>query len=827
MGKTSIAGKTKLDNEHEVEGPERAAPESSKGPMADRLLEMQRVAGNASVNAFVQTKLLVGPADDPYEREADEFASRVVGHSGATTEHADTEGDAHGAGFAASGALADYVHSGGGSALPGAVRRKLEPSFGLEFSDVRVHADAKAASMAESIGAQAFTHGNDVYFGKGAYDPGSPGGQHLLAHELTHVVQQTGSAQRSIARKYDGSKVPSRLAHRRIQGNFLKKAKDKAKQFFGKSDKDVRETTGDENLDAKSKPELQQYMARTKGGGPSENPDWSNPKFFGKEPTKFKVKLAVAQEDANWLKNVKALRNAGYKSAFSSKGRQALGNMDKDYLAQKALESQGGLDGLTDPEIKEKIKKFTDGIYDVGHTWIRLETYVGSELKDLYSYGMWPAKIASLEAATEEEGVENYGGFAGPVNLGQGEIRHPDNMHEGDKMTMYYAQDAKKAQFDKALALAGQRYAAPPPYVLVGYNCTAFAREVFQAGGGSYPSGGRLLPGFAYTPGNLYAAIAKKAEEEEKQKAKGKSGKGKAVKEDEHKDLLDKVKEKQAMLASAGKRDTESETFAVPSADAKTKAMTFFSGNTIRFGQRPDFAKDSKMTLDKDKQMTAVENLPVEDRWDVMTFWLGPKKYMYVPIDDVEKALEDPKKKKKKEEKAKPGGSPSVGPKFALYGTMNPPTSDDTPPSSYGDPARIAMYKVQQTKNGWVELIDFQIGEFYWAKESHYNYFKDPKSYPLPPELGGAAVGKPGTEDEQEDDVDAVVSKDSIPLYNQRDLDDEPMGLLPTGMVDDEMLDFDYVSDGWLSVYIASQGGSSYYVSEADWLTWKKLTGRK
>ncbi len=233
-------------------------------------------------------------------------------------------------------------------------------------------------------------------------------------------------------------------------------------------------------------------MARTKGGGPSENPDWSNPKFFGQEPTKFKVKLAVAQEDANWLKNAKELRDVGLKTALSSKGRKELfeGEDPEATLGKKVLEQRGELDGLTDEEVKDKIKKFTGSIHDVGHTWIRLETYVGEEVKDIYSYGMWPAKVASLS-----DPGDNHGGYGKPYEPGQGEVRHPDNMHEDDAMKMYFTHNAKKKDFEKALARAGELYASPPPYVLLGYNCTTFAKEIFQAGGGSYPSKGGCCPG--------------------------------------------------------------------------------------------------------------------------------------------------------------------------------------------------------------------------------------------------------------------------------------------------------------------------------------------
>src|SRR5690606_19806678 len=91
-------------------------------------------------------------------------------------------------------------------------------------------------------------------------------------------------------------------------------------------------------------------------------------------------------------------------------------------------------------------------------------------------------------------------------SAGPGEIRHPDLAHEGDETKAYKDYEVSAKSFDAALDLAIARYKSPPPYVLTGYNCTAFAREVVMAAGKSYPGSG-LLPGMAYTPGDLYWAI--------------------------------------------------------------------------------------------------------------------------------------------------------------------------------------------------------------------------------------------------------------------------------------------------------------------------------
>jgi hypothetical protein len=73
----------------------------------------------------------------------------------------------------------------------------MEPALGADFSGVRVHADAGADALNQSLQARAFTTGQDVFFRQGAYNPGSSSGRELLAHELTHVVQQNGDEVRT------------------------------------------------------------------------------------------------------------------------------------------------------------------------------------------------------------------------------------------------------------------------------------------------------------------------------------------------------------------------------------------------------------------------------------------------------------------------------------------------------------------------------------------------------------------------------------------------------------------------------------------------------
>lgn len=82
---------------------------------------------------------------------------------------------------------------GGGSPMDETVKTEMERGFGHDFSDVRIHTDSAAADMNQSLGARAFTTGNDIFFNEGEYQPETKDGKHLLAHELTHTLQQSGS----------------------------------------------------------------------------------------------------------------------------------------------------------------------------------------------------------------------------------------------------------------------------------------------------------------------------------------------------------------------------------------------------------------------------------------------------------------------------------------------------------------------------------------------------------------------------------------------------------------------------------------------------------
>jgi Domain of unknown function (DUF4157) len=144
---------------------------------------------------MLQTKLSIGASDDKYEREADRVADRVMSASPNSVVSSappriqrftgQTTGQA-----SVAPASVDRVLSSPGRPLETSLQQDMGQRFGHDFSRVRVHTGDEAARSARDINANAYTVGHNVVFGAGQYAVGTDDGQKLIAHELTHVIQQ-------------------------------------------------------------------------------------------------------------------------------------------------------------------------------------------------------------------------------------------------------------------------------------------------------------------------------------------------------------------------------------------------------------------------------------------------------------------------------------------------------------------------------------------------------------------------------------------------------------------------------------------------------------
>lgn len=165
------------------------------------------------LQAKLQAKLTVGEVGDKYEQEADLVARQVVdrlystgGSSGdddlvqkqtisnAPLQRLILQADGLGGGTVDS----DFEQKlnrtkGGGQSLSAQTQSQMGGAMGADFSSVKIHTGSEAQQLASSVQAKAFTTGRDIFFNQGQYQPESRGGQELLAHELTHVIQQTGT----------------------------------------------------------------------------------------------------------------------------------------------------------------------------------------------------------------------------------------------------------------------------------------------------------------------------------------------------------------------------------------------------------------------------------------------------------------------------------------------------------------------------------------------------------------------------------------------------------------------------------------------------------
>ncbi len=147
---------------------ETAEPKKEQAPLtksqvesgldAQTLTRMQQTVGNAAVQRFLAQRQSEGPSE-----VEDETAGAIRSKRGS------------------------------GQSLDGDIAAKAGGVMGQDLGDVRVHTDSQSDNLNKQLGAKAFTTGNDIFFRSGAYEPGSSDGQRLIAHELTHVVQQGAS----------------------------------------------------------------------------------------------------------------------------------------------------------------------------------------------------------------------------------------------------------------------------------------------------------------------------------------------------------------------------------------------------------------------------------------------------------------------------------------------------------------------------------------------------------------------------------------------------------------------------------------------------------
>ena len=322
---------------------------------------------NLSSNS-IQTKLTVGKPGDKYEQEADATAAKVMGMSDETLqrqsqeetediqtqqiptlntspitekgeeeqEEIQTKGDRQQQ-TQTSSSLESRLGSskGGGSPLPDSVRGFMEPRFCADFGNVRVHNDSSAVQMNKELGAQAFAHGNDIYYGAGK----SPGNNELTAHELTHTIQQTGG---KLQRKANKLRLKSNIGtSNKIKPfeRFGSKEADNSSNFEPENEHPSKEQTEKQTKgEQKLKSNQVKTSKKNKASTPKAVPGEQNQKT---QELKSQTPEAGKTEDINSQKDAQGKQEQTKDKAVNGENPQ---NPPAQQPAAKPLQEQKGLD---------------------------------------------------------------------------------------------------------------------------------------------------------------------------------------------------------------------------------------------------------------------------------------------------------------------------------------------------------------------------------------------------------------------------------------------------------------------------------------------------
>jgi hypothetical protein len=377
---------------------------------------------------------------------------------------------------------------GGGSPLPDETRAFMEPRFGADFGGVRVHTSGEAVQLAQDLKAQAFTHGQDVYFGAGKYAPNTDAGQRLLAHELTHTIQQTGGNNRRASAKVNrlpsGSQgdVVQRVELPSVE-SWKERTKLKWKRRSGKLKK-IDQALG--------------VWHKLKGGGD-------------------RAKCLALNSLWTAIQNWQATKKEGGKQSGRKVPMQRLQADVRELLAD--LQPGGEVATLTlnvDVESDDPMNRSFGDLRHckVGHAWITLD-YDTADANRLPNVAGFNAQNkAALRAGTpqkaslgfypkkfrnEDDLKQLYYGTLNLSDMGSSTLMQPDDRHQAKAQKSYRVTDEAVTQVGNFAEQSKGR-----DYHMGGYNCTSFALGAIKAAGHTPPPG--KLRGI-HQPNKLYRSL--------------------------------------------------------------------------------------------------------------------------------------------------------------------------------------------------------------------------------------------------------------------------------------------------------------------------------
>ncbi|WP_224248134.1 eCIS core domain-containing protein [Hyalangium gracile] len=177
------------------DAPREAAPllPAATAELERRGHRLDRIPTRAELRGRIEVR-----GDAASEQEADRLAEAALGHGRAVSSAASTASPGLEGPVDAGTERAIHAARGQGQPLVGSLRAPLEQALGLELGGVRVHLDERAHGLSRSLGARAFTVGQDLFFQRGEYNPATAEGRHVIAHEVAHVAQQSASGSSSL-----------------------------------------------------------------------------------------------------------------------------------------------------------------------------------------------------------------------------------------------------------------------------------------------------------------------------------------------------------------------------------------------------------------------------------------------------------------------------------------------------------------------------------------------------------------------------------------------------------------------------------------------------
>lgn len=437
---------------------------------------------------------------------------------------------------------------GAGRALEAGARGNLEARFGVGLEALRVHSDGAAAGLCRDIGAEAFTHGSDIYFAEGRYAPGTTRGASLLAHEVTHTIQQKGLVrQGSRAEVRGGGEASTAIqgmvsraeflalaggesawgwvkgstyhqllaaldAYHAAQGDrgaaldeLIRIGKLWEKRHGGETKAgDMRRGTYIRGLIAEAEAE--------KAGKPVGRAFTSPTEEIGSRRRAGDAVVnqagAVVQTEGHKYKfMVRALIEHPLYGRFAQRRAQLVAankfKVGKYKKTSAELKTEAAKEvvladqpGLADEKKTRELREAADRVAaaGVGHTWVVLQqTDAHDREVDRKSFGLYPA-IALGQA---------------PLEARPGDIKHPDHHDAQGGNIRERAWELPFDTYKQGLATVGALMRSPPDYTLAGYNCTYFAKVVAESVGVQLPDAYFTLPNLSslWNPNTLHALL--------------------------------------------------------------------------------------------------------------------------------------------------------------------------------------------------------------------------------------------------------------------------------------------------------------------------------